>query len=144
MKNFLIILLVFLSIGALYGGIGFIIQPDGSFFKMDTSLLKNSVFHNYLVPGLILLTLFGLIPIFVVFCLIKKTNNKILERLNLIKDYHFSWTFTVYLGFALIIWINVQTLILNSVEIIHTIYSSLGMLIIIIALLPSVRINYSK
>lgn len=37
MKNFLIILLVFLSIGALYGGIGFIIQPDGSLFEMDTS-----------------------------------------------------------------------------------------------------------
>jgi hypothetical protein len=144
MKNFLIVLLGFLSIAAFYGSIGFIIQPDGSLFNMDRNMLKNSIFDNYIVPGLILLVLFGLIPIFVVFCLIKKPNNKLLERLNLFKDYHFSWTFAVYLGFALIIWINIQTLILNFVEIIHTIYSSLGILIIIIALLPSVRMNYNK
>jgi len=144
MRHFLIVLLGFLSVAAFYGGIGFMIQPDGSLFNMDTSMLKNSIFDNYLIPGSILLILFGLLPVFIIICLIKKPTNKILDSLNLIKDYHFSWTFTVYMGFALIIWINLQTLILNSVEIIHTIYSSLGILIVSIALLPSVRIYYKK
>ncbi len=144
MRNFLIVLLGFLSVAALYGSIGFIIKPDGSLFNMDTSMLKDSMFSNYLIPGFILLTMFGLIPIFVIIGLIKRPENKILERLNMFKDYHFSWTYSVYLGLALIMWINIQTLILNSVEIIHTIYSSLGILIIVIALLPSVRANYKK
>ncbi len=40
MKHFLIVLLGFLSVAALYGGIGFIINPDGSLFSMNTDMLK--------------------------------------------------------------------------------------------------------
>jgi hypothetical protein len=54
----------------------------------------------------------------------------------------FAWTFAVYTGVAQIIWINIQTLILNSVDILHTIYSSLGLLIICFALLPQTRKHY--
>jgi len=141
---FLIALLGFLSIGALYGSIGFMIKPDGSLFSMNTDMLKGSFFDDFLLPASILLILFGIAPVLVIIGLIKKPNNKWLNYLNLIYDYHFAWTFSVYLGFALIIWINIQTLILNSVELIHTLYSSLGILIICVSLLPSVRMHYKK
>jgi len=141
-RNLLIFLLGFLSLGAFYGGIVLIISPDGSIFGMPLELLNNSPFKNYLVPGIILLVTFGIFPVYVIYGLLKKPDNKFFNRLNLLYDYHFAWTFAVYTGIAQIIWINTQTLILNAVDIIHTIYAGLGILIVCIALLPQTRKNY--
>ncbi len=140
-NNFLIFLLGFLAIGAFFGGLVFVIKPDGSIFRMNPEILKGT-FNDFLIPGLILLVVFGLFPTLTIVGLIRKPDIKWLNYLNLIYDYHFAWTFSVYIGIALIIWINVQTLILNNVHYIHTIYSSLGILIICVALIPSVRLRY--
>ena len=141
-RNLLIILLGFLAIGALFGGLAFIIKPDGSIYQMPVEELANSPFKSFMLPGIFLMTILGIFPLLVIYALIKKPESKFLNRLNLISDYHFSWTFAVYTGIALIIWINVQTLILNSVTILHTFYSTLGILIICIALLPQTRKHY--
>jgi hypothetical protein len=135
----LVLLLGFLSIGAIYGGVALIIKPDGSFFEMPIDILQNSPFKNFLIPGIILLFTFGLLPIYIMYAIVKRAESKFLQKLNLLYDYHYSWTFSVYIGFALIIWINTQTLLFNSVEIIHTVYSLLGILIICTALLPKTR-----
>ena len=141
-RSILIALLGFLSLGACYGGIVLILSPDGSFFKMPLDLLSNSPFKTFLIPGIILLVTFGVFPVFVIYALIKKPKSVFFNKLNLLYDYHFAWTFAVYIGFGQIIWINVQTLLFNSVDLIQTIYSSLGILIICIALLPQTRNHY--
>jgi len=141
-KNLLIFLLGFLSLGAFYGGIILIISPDGSLFGMPLDLLKNSPFKNYFIPGVILLATFGILPVYTIYGLLKKPDHKISNHLNLLYDYHFAWTFAVYIGIAQIIWINIQTLILNAVDIFHTIYSGLGVLIVCIAILPQTRKHY--
>jgi hypothetical protein len=140
--NLLVFLLGFLSLGAIYGGLALSIYPDGSFFEIPIDLLKNSPFENFLIPGIILLVTFGLFPIYIIYSLVRRPDSNILQKLNLFHDYHFSWTFSVYLGFALIIWINIQTLIFNDVDIIHTVYSSFGILIVCIALLPKTRQSF--
>jgi hypothetical protein len=141
-NSLLIILLAFLSIGAIYGGTALISNPDGAVFNMPVHLLQKSPFHDYLIPGIILLLIFGLFPLYVIYSLIKKPNNFWLHKLNLLSDHHYSWSFTIYTGFALIIWINVQTLIFNAVDLLHTIYSSLGIIIVCIALLPKTRSKF--
>jgi hypothetical protein len=140
--SILIIMLGFLAVGGLFGGLAFVIRPDGSLYQMPVELLANSPFKNFMLPGIILLVFFGIFPMLVIYGLIKKPESKFLNKLNLISDYHFSWTFAVYTGIALIIWINIQTLILNSVNILHTLYSTLGILIICVALLPQTRKHY--
>jgi len=143
LKGLLFFLLGFLSLGAFYGGLVFIIKPDGSVYDIPTDILQNSLFKNFLVPGIILLVTFGLLPIYVIYALIKQPENKFLQKLNLLYDHHFAWTFAIYIGIALIIWINVQTLIFNAVDALHTIYSTYGILIICISLLPGTR-NWYK
>ena len=135
-------LLGFLSIGAFYGGLAFIIRPDGSLFRMQVEILSGSPFRDFQIPGIILLLTFGLFPLLVIWCLIKKPESKFLNRLNLLYDYHFAWTFSVYIGVGQIIWISIQTLMINDTGILHTIYTGLGLLIICIALLPQTRSNY--
>ncbi len=142
LSGLLIFLLGFLSLSAIVGGVMLILSPQGSGIEMPIELLDNSPFKNFLVPGIILLVIFGLIPIYIIYALIKRPENRFMQKLNLLYDHHFAWTFAVYTGFGQIIWINVQTLIMNSVVIIHTFYSSLGILIVCIALLPEIRGKY--
>ncbi|MCB9282726.1 MAG: hypothetical protein H6563_01520 [Lewinellaceae bacterium] len=141
-RSILIALLGFLSLGAFYGGTALIISPDGSLLQMPVEMIQDSLFNDYLIPGIILLTIFGIFPAFVIYGLIKKPQSRSLQRLNLLYDYHFAWTFAVYIGIGQIIWINIETLVLNAVAIIHTIYSSLGILIVCVALLPRTRDYY--
>lgn len=138
----LIFLLGWLSLGAFYGSIPLILAPDGSMLGMDTAMLDNSIFQNYLVPGIILLVVFGLAPLFVIYGLIRRPRIRWPERLNLLCDHYWAWTFALYIGVGQVIWINIQTLILNRVDLLHTIYSSLGLLILCVGLLPQVRNMY--
>ena len=142
LSGLLIFLLGFLSLSAIVGGVMLILSPQGSGIEMPVELLDNSPFKNFLVPGIILLVTFGLIPIYIIYALIKMPESRFMQKLNLLHDYHFAWTFAIYIGFGQIIWINIQTLIMNSVVVIHTFYSSLGILIVCIALLPEIRKKY--
>lgn len=66
LKILVIILLLFNSIGAFYGGSKFILDPSGSTMQIPLDYLKHSPFHNYLIPGIVLFCvngLFGLITI---------------------------------------------------------------------------------
>jgi hypothetical protein len=52
--------LVVLGIGATAGGVALVAAPDGSVMQMPLSYLDGSPFADYLVPGLVLLGLFGI------------------------------------------------------------------------------------
>src|ERR1700726_4447590 len=52
-----------LEIGALFGGIQFILAPDGHLLGVPLSMLAGTPFHSFLVPGLLLFTFVGLGPI---------------------------------------------------------------------------------
>jgi hypothetical protein len=57
------VLEIFLGIGALFGGIQFIMAPDGHLLGVPLRMLAGTPFHSFLVPGLLLFTLVGLGPI---------------------------------------------------------------------------------
>lgn len=92
-KRILIWLLGFLSIGAIYGGAMFIIIPDGTFFQIPLESLNNSPFTSFLIPGIILFIVFGLLPAYTIYALIKKPEIKILDFFNLLYDHHFPGLF---------------------------------------------------
>ncbi|HRY97719.1 MAG TPA: hypothetical protein P5550_01550 [Bacteroidales bacterium] len=135
-------LLGLLSTGAFYGSIPFILAPDGSMLGMGSDMLKGSVFHNYLIPGIILFLVFGVVPLFTLYGLVRRPRLHWPEKLNLMSDHYWAWTFTIYIGAGLIIWINVQLLVLWSLDLLHVIYSLYGLALICIGLLPPVRKDY--
>lgn len=143
-RNFLLILLVFLGVGAIFGGGVLIISPSGKLFGMPLSLLENSPFTDFLVPAIILFIVLGIIPIGLTIALIKKPAYKLAEQLNFYKDMYWAWTYSIYISFALIIWIQLEMMFLNAVHWSHTLYMFLAMGIIFVALLPQVRSLYRK
>jgi hypothetical protein len=101
------------GIGALAGGLAAITNP-GAPLGMSVELLKNSPFSNYLIPGIILFTVIGLGNIFcaLMFCL----NTKFQGYISSV----FSW--------ALVIWIVVQCIMLNTIVFLHILFFIIGLI----------------
>lgn len=135
----LYVLLIFLGVGALAGGGALVIDPSGEMIKMPISLLERSPFSDFLFPGILLFSVFGILPLVVVYGLVKRPQWRVVNGLNPFKKIYSFWAFSLYIGFGQIIWIMVQTYMLNSVAIIHLIYMSVGILIQAVTLLPSVQ-----
>lgn len=143
-RNILLFLLLFLGLGALFGGGVLIILPSGKLIGMPLSLLNKSPFSDFLFPGIILFGVLGVFPVLLVFALINKPSNPFLESVNFFSDMHWSWSFSIYTAFALIIWIQVEMMFLNAVSWLHTFYMFLAIAIIFVSLLPQVRTIYRK
>lgn len=143
-RNVLLFLLAFLGLGALGGGGVLAVSPSGKLMGMPLSLLAGSPFHSFLIPGLILFTVLGVVPCLLVVALLKKPQSPWAERLNLLEDMHWAWTGSIYVAFALIIWIQLEMVFLNAVSWLHTVYMFWALLILLVALLPQVRILYKK
>jgi hypothetical protein len=138
-------MLVFIQmISALPAGLSLITDPYGTNLGLPIELLQPTPFHDFLIPGLFLFIFLGLFPALIFYGLIKKPIFKSLENFNLYKDYHWSWTFSYYLGLILILWINMQLYFIREFSILHFVYSILGILIILIAHLPSTKRDFKK
>ena len=92
-------LLLFLGFGGLYGGLMLISDPSGAKFEWSLELLNGTPFNSFLLPGIVLLIVNGLLPIYVavIVGLKKKYAN----------------TFILMQGVVVIIWLSVQ-LLMNS------------------------------
>ncbi len=144
-RNIFLILLGFLAIGAIGGGAVLIISPTGELIGIPLSEFKNIPFNSYLIPGIILFSVLGLIPLLLIIALLKKPESKLAEQINVFKDMHWSWTYSIYIAFTLIGWVHIQLIFLqSSVHWLYTFYMFYAILIIIIALLPLVRNSYKK
>lgn len=60
---FMVLLLLLVGISAIFGGANLMAHPDGSSLQLDPLWLKNTPFHNYRVPGIILFFTNGVLPI---------------------------------------------------------------------------------
>jgi hypothetical protein len=143
-RNFLIFLLAFLGVGALAGGGLFIIAPDGHLIGMPLSLLKASPFSDFMIPGITLFILLGILPCALTFLLIKKPVWSLAEKLNCYKDMHWCWTGCIYTAFILIGWIQLEMVFIQAVSWLHTFYMFIAVAILFVALLPNVRGLYKK
>ncbi|WP_461053876.1 hypothetical protein [Spirosoma arcticum] len=143
-RTILMILLGFLGLGAVGGGGVFIVSPSGNLFGMPLSMLDKSPFTNFLIPGVILFIVLGVIPCGLVIALLKKPVSKWAERFNFFSDMHWAWTGSIYVAFALIVWLQAEMMFLQAVGWLHTLYMFLAIAILFVTLLPTVRSVYRK
>lgn len=130
----LCLLLLFVSVGALYGGGALVLKPDGSILGMEPWLSKMP-FPNFLLPGIILFLLNGVLPLVVMIGLLYKPSVPLFNTLNLYSDKHWSWAYSLYSGVTILSWIIIQQF-LTDFFILQPIIALIGLLVIIITLLP--------
>ncbi len=145
LRNVYLSLLAFLGLSAIGGGGTLIISPSGKLLGgLPLSILERSPFNDFLVPGIILFVVLGIIPSLLVLALLKKPNSVFADRFNFFKDMHWAWTFSIYVAFALIVWIQVETIYIQGVGWLQTFYMLYAIPLILVALLPQVRNLYKK
>ena len=144
-RNILISLLLFLGVSAMGGGFFLIISPSGKLLGgLPLSILEHSPFSDFLIPGIILFLILGFSPCLICLALIKKPANRFAEYFNFFKDMHWAWSYCIYVAFSLIIWIQVETIYVQGVGWLQTLYILYAIPIIFVALLPQVRTIYKK
>lgn len=138
----LILAITLEALGAIFGGISLMNDPSGTSIQLPVTLLEGTIFSSYLIPGIILFLLLGFFPLFLIFPLIFKPNWLIINGLNIYKKYHWAWTYSLYTSIMLIIWINVQMMILGTGSVIQGVSGLLGIIILIISLMPGTKRYY--
>ncbi len=103
----------FVGVGAMAGGLAAITNPQKP-LGMSAEFLKNSPFDNFLIPGIILFTIIGLGNVISAFMF--RFKSKFQGYISSI----FSW--------ALVIWIAVQCIMLNSVVLLHVLFFFIGLI----------------
>jgi hypothetical protein len=103
----------FVGIGAVFGGLAAISNPEGP-LGIPLEVLKNSPFSNYLIPGIILFTIIGLGNIFSALMFYFKS------RFQGYISSVFSW--------ALVIWIVIQCIMINAVAFAHVLFFIIGLI----------------
>ena len=143
-RNTLIFLLGFLGLGAIGGGGSMILSPSGKLMGMPLSLLNSSPFTDFLIPGIILFCVLGVFPLMLIYALIKRPTWRGFEFFNIFNDMHWAWSYSIYIGFALIIWIQAEMMFMKAVHWLHSLYMLVAVLILIVTLLPQMRLLYKK
>lgn len=138
----LLILLILLAINAFYGGISFILEPDGSLLNMNTEWLNKTPFANFLIPGFLLILFMGILPVIAFVGLFSKKKLRFLSAFNCFPEKRWGWTYALYSGIIANIWIIFQQLF-TAYFILQPVIAAVGMLIIITSLLPRVQKYYS-
>jgi len=123
----LMVLLLFQGLGGLGGGLSLTIRPDGSIMQMPVSLLDGSPFADYLIPGLILLLVLGVLPLVALAGLwLRRT---------------WAWYAAFVVGCGLMIWILVEITIIPY-DMLQVVFGLVGVLITVVSLLRPVRQFY--
>lgn len=118
-NRLLLILHGFVGLGAIGGGMMAILNPDGP-GGMAVDVLKNSPFSNFLIPGIILFTVIGLGNIFSVITMLLKSKYRYISSV---------------FGWALVIWIIVQCIMLQMVIYLHVLFFIIGLVQSILAMI---------
>lgn len=112
-----VILLLFNGIGALYGGLSFMLHPDGSGLRMSAEYLRYSPFSDFFVPGLILFTCNGVLSLVAI-------------ALVVFSHRYAAWAVLLQ-GAILVGWIAVQVLMVRDFQELHAVMLGTGVLLVV-------------
>jgi len=111
-----IVLLAFLGISSIVGAVPMLLDPHGQPWQMPQSLLEHSPFHSYLIPGLVLLAMNGLMSLVV-----------LAHTLRRGRDY--GWWVAAQ-GSILFAWLAVECAVLRAVALPHYIYGAVALALV--------------
>lgn len=114
LANFLAVLQLFIGLGAVGGGLGLVLKPDGAYLGMPLELLNSSPFSDFLVPGLVLLIVNGF--------------GSIAGSISSFRRSRYAAEIALALGTFLVAWILIQVYWIHAFHWLHALYLCLGII----------------
>jgi hypothetical protein len=138
----LLVLLVFLGVSGLFGGVAFIAAPDGSILHAPKAWLENIPFSDFLIPGLLLFFVVGVLPLCVAVALLRRPAWPGLQRVLPFRGQYWGWTAAGLAGFGIIIFEIVEAAYIGLGSVLQYLYLLVGVAIVVLALSRPVREYY--
>ena len=139
----LLALMGFLAIGGFVGGISFVVDPTGAGLGVKQSWLEQTPVSDYLLPGVFLLVVYAIGSAIMMAGLAWRFSPGPLQRIDRRMGVHWSWTGTILVGAVLVGWILYQFVIIPETILLQPILIAVGILMIAIPVLPSMRGYYA-
>lgn len=132
---------MFLGLGGIYGGVAMLSDPTGRAIQMEDILHLLPV-PNFILPGLFLFVVMGLLPILLSIGLIREPDWSWANKLSAWSKHYWAWTGTVAVGMTLFVWLAFQGILIGFQWPIQ--YATLmnGVLIVLTAIIPSIQKYY--
>lgn len=121
----LMALLLLLGVSGIGGGLSMLADPSGDLLGLPLVLVESVNLRTYLLPGMFLLVVMGILPLVTAF--------------KLWSGQQTAWIATAGLSILLILWICFQIVLWGAPILIQIIYLILGVVMLILSFLPSVR-----
>jgi hypothetical protein len=112
--------LVFLALTSVVGAIPMLTDPHGQPWQMPQSFLAHSPFHSYLIPGIVLLVMDGLMSMFVCVLVLRRRRGYGL------------WI--AFQGCVLFGWLAVECMVLRMVIWAHYVYGAVALILVLAGL----------
>lgn len=137
--------LAVLATGAVYGGAGLIAAPDGHLIGFPPGALDGSPFTDYLIPGVLLLGVFGVGPLVALYGLWRRPWPGIRVGLPVARHEHWAWSLALTIGVGQMIWIVAELLLMSSrFPALQVGCAALGAAIAALTLTPSLRAAFRR
>lgn len=139
----LLLWLVFLAFGGLYGGITMLLDPSGVLLGAEKILPLLPV-PDFVLPGLFLFFVMGLVLLVLAFGLFARPNWPWAVALSCWSGHYWAWTGSLALGIVLLTWLTVQAVMIGLSAGIQYVMVVNGLVILGSALWPSVSKAYRE
>ncbi|HPS84371.1 MAG TPA: hypothetical protein PLA88_08650 [Bacteroidales bacterium] len=116
-------LLFFTAINALVAGALFIADPSGKLMGMTTAYLKDAPFSSFLIPGIVLFVVNGVL--------------NISAGILTIRNHSAAARFVMLQGILLCGWIVVQILMVRDINALHIIMFTIGSLLVLLGIVQN-------
>lgn len=110
-------LLLLTAMNAAVAGVLFIIDPSGHTMGISVSYIKDSTFNSYLIPGIVLLIVNGLLNFIAAYFVFKKKP--------------FASLLVIIQGILLSGWIVIQVIMVKYISLLHIIMFTIGTILTI-------------
>jgi hypothetical protein len=110
----LVALLAFHGVGAVGGGITFVLDTSGGAAGLDPALLARTPFDDFLWPGILLTVGLGAPALVLVHGVLRRPHVTAFEWIERLTSQHWAWAGSRAIGLALAAWISVQMLLIEA------------------------------
>lgn len=139
----MVLCLLFIGVGGVYGGVAFITEPSGALLGMTPDFLRPLPLDSFFLPGLFLFVVMGILPLILTVVLWQRTAWLWGQGFQYLTHEHWTWSATALFSYLLLGWLLFEVILFGFGAPIQWIMALVAVVLYALCHLPSVRTYYA-